>query len=582
MSYDLMFQKAIELQNAGALNEAEGIYLRMLQVMPENSDVWNLLGLTAQSKGDLIRAADCFLTAIKYAPRPFFAHFFNLGLVYKALNRTPEALETMKKAAELGPSIKEIWNFLGILQAETGEIENAIKSFCKALDIDANYSDAMVNLCLYTKDIEKIIKLADEDGYNFLANFKAAEFVTDAVQKEHYLQRAVAAAPERTDALLALADFYRLSESFNKSLTFYHKVLNLDDKDVSAWLGAADVYLALKDYEKAEKYYLKSFDFCRDIAGAHLNYGILLYETGRIAEALEEYRQAAMLAPEQPEISYNLALILKETGDLEEALGLLFNAHLKAPENQLFIINLSETLSLLYKENAELALKIAQNWQKQEPENIFSARLLAGISGSMDGGTDVIYSKKLFDAFAESYDITMGKLEPQIIAKFKELYGAVKGKVLDLGCGTGLAAEALGNAETVFNGVDVSAEMIAKARLKGVYNNLYQEDILTFLRNNPPALMYDLVIAFDVFCYLGDLKAILQNLKGVEVWFSIESADDNRGQDYYLTPSGRYKHRADYINKILQSVGFTEIMSYPLVLRKEQGEDVWGILFQAK
>ena len=36
MSYDLMFQKAIELQNNGALNEAEDIYLKLLEAMPEN------------------------------------------------------------------------------------------------------------------------------------------------------------------------------------------------------------------------------------------------------------------------------------------------------------------------------------------------------------------------------------------------------------------------------------------------------------------------------------------------------------------------------------------------------------------
>lgn len=75
MSYDLMFQKAIELQNNGALNEAEDIYLKLLEAMPENSDVWNLLGLAAQSKGNAGRAADCFLAAIRYAPAPFAPHF---------------------------------------------------------------------------------------------------------------------------------------------------------------------------------------------------------------------------------------------------------------------------------------------------------------------------------------------------------------------------------------------------------------------------------------------------------------------------------------------------------------------------
>lgn len=581
MSYDLMFQKAVDLQNAGALNEAEGIYLQLLQAMPENSDVWNLLGLIAQQRGDLMRAADCFLAAIKYAPVPFFAPYFNLGLVYKSLNKPAEALEMLQKAAELKPDVREIWNYLGVLQAETGRTEDAVKSFCRALDVDGEYAEAMANLCFYTNDITRLLQLADEDDKSFMANFKAAEMVTESGQKEHYLRRAVAAAPERTDGLLALADFYRTENNFNDSLTYYHKVLNLDDKNVAALLGAADIYLGQKEYDRAEKYYLKSFEQTQDIAGAHLNYGILLYQTGRVAEALEAYRKAAVSAPDTPEISYNLALILKETGDLEEALGLMFNAHIKASQNQTFIINIAETLALLFRQNAELALKIAENWQKQEPDNIFSKRLLAGMSGGVSDN-DIAYSAGLFDAFAETYDQTIAKLEPKIISKFKELHGDVKGRVLDLGCGTGLAAAALKNDNVVFDGVDVSAEMLAVARSKNLYHQLYQQDILSFVQANPPALVYDLALAFDVFCYIGDLENILQALCGVELWFSIESAEDGCAQDYYLAVNGRYRHSSAYVEKALKNVGFKEINAYPLILRKENGEDVAGILYQAR
>lgn len=135
MSYDLMFQKAIELQNNGALNEAETIYLKMLEAMPENSDVWNLLGLVAQSKGNAGRAADCFLSAIRYAPTPFAPHFFNLGLTYRMLGKKREALEALRRAADLQPDLKEAWNFLGLTQEETGDHQEAVRSFCRALDI---------------------------------------------------------------------------------------------------------------------------------------------------------------------------------------------------------------------------------------------------------------------------------------------------------------------------------------------------------------------------------------------------------------------------------------------------------------
>ena len=52
MNYENMFQKAMELQNNGALNEALDIYQKLLTITPYNSDIWNLMGCIAQSRCD--------------------------------------------------------------------------------------------------------------------------------------------------------------------------------------------------------------------------------------------------------------------------------------------------------------------------------------------------------------------------------------------------------------------------------------------------------------------------------------------------------------------------------------------------
>lgn len=625
MSYDLMFQKAIELQNNGALNEAEAIYLKMLEAMPENSDVWNLLGLVAQSKGNAGRAADCFLSAIRYAPTPFAPHFFNLGLTYRMLGKKREALEALRRAADLQPDLKEAWNFLGLTQEETGDHQEAVRSFCRALDIDGNYSEARANLCFYTNDKETLLQLADEQESDFQANLLAAESCGELTEREHYLRRATAANPYHTGGLLALAEARRVAGDEAEALQLYHKVLNLDENATEALLGAADIYLARGDLERAELYYKKSFDITRDIAGAHLNYGTLLYRSGRKSEALEEYRAAAVLEPEKPEISYNLALVLKDLGDYEEALGLMFNAHQRAPEREDFAAGIMETLTGLAAENAELALKIAENWQKIEPDNVFSRRILAGISGMpTESGDDRLYAEKLFDNFAATYDETLERLNPQITAEFLRRHGAAAGNVLDLGCGTGLAAQALKTADNTFDGADVSANMLEAARRKGLYRELYQADAATLLRKmaagttEEPAAAgilagteantavphndYDLILAFDVFCYMGNLEEILTAAADLirqadrrraesgkteaagampELWFTTESADEERGKDFYLTATGRYKHLRAYVEKTLQAAGFAEIDAYPLALRQENGEDVPGFLFRA-
>ena len=581
MSYDLMFQKAIELQNAGALNQAEEIYFKMLQVMPENSDVWNLLGLIAQSKNDLPQAVDCFLNAIKYAPTPFFAHFFNLGLTYKALYKPKEAIDALERAMSLKSDFKEGANLLGVLYASQNDNKKAVQYFCKALEIDADYEEARANLCYYTNDLLTLFKLSDEHPESFIASYLSAQAVQTPEDKEKYLIRAIAADASRSDALLALADLYKQQEKFNNALTYYYKVLNLEENNVWAILGVADIHLSLKEFDKAESFYLKSFNITRDIAGAHINYATLLYQQKRLAEALEEYRTAVQLAPEKAEISYNLALILKETGDTEEALGLMFNAHLKAPDNEVFAINLMETLGELYRTQAETAFKIAENWQKLEPDNVFSKRILAGISGINDEKNDAIYAEKLFNAFAETYEETLDRLNPQIIERFIQEHGEIEGKVLDLGCGTGLAAARLKTKTNRFDGVDIAAQMLDVARSKDLYEHLYQADIEEFLQKHS-VIEYDLVIAFDVFCYLGNLQPILSKLKGKEIWFSVEAGDEERGQDYYPTPSGRYKHQRVYLEKMLKNLKFNNVVIFDLALRQENGSDGAGWLIKAR
>lgn len=578
MSYDLMFQKAIKLQNKGALNQAEDIYLKILQVMPENSDVWNLLGLIAQSKGNLEHALDCFLNAVKYAPTPFFAHFFNLALTYKSLNKPKEAMDAAERSVKLKADFKEGYNLLGILQAENGQTNDAIKSFCKALDLDNQYQEARANLCFYSKDFKALYQLAEDNPNDFSLQFMAGRAADDIEMKLRYLKKAADLAPDRTDALLLLAQTLHQSNQVNEALTFYHKILNIDENNIWACLGLAEIYLDNKAFDKAEKYFLKSFDISRDIASAHINYGTLLHQQKRFSEALDEYRQALQLAPENPAIRYNLALILKETGDMEEALGLMFDAHLKEPDNEVFAINIMETLAVLFENNAEAALKIAQNWQKTAPENIFSKRVLAALSGMDDEKNNVIFAEKLFDNFAATYEDTLQQLEPNIIKAFIKQRAPITGHILDLGCGTGLAAEKLKTDENYFDGVDISKKMLEVAENKGLYKKIYHEDIISFL-NKHPARGYDMVLAFDVFCYMGDLEPVLKNLKGAESWFSVESADEERTQNYYLAASGRYKHKKSAVMTWLKAAGFKDIKAFDIVLRQENGKDVSGVLF---
>lgn len=88
-------------------------------------------------------------------------------------------------------------------------------------------------------------------------------------------------------------------------------------------------------------------------------------------------------------------------------------------------------------------------------------------------------SKALYQTWAETYDQTfakaMGYAAPARLAVLFDEQWAGSGRVLDVGCGTGLIAEAL-QARPV-DGLDISAEMLGVAAEKGQYQRLIEGDL---------------------------------------------------------------------------------------------------------
>lgn len=111
-----------------------------------------------------------------------------------------------------------------------------------------------------------------------------------------------------------------------------------------------------------------------------------------------------------------------------------------------------------------------------------------------------------YRSWAESYDREVGDengyAQPartvEMLSKFENLSGL---KVLDAGCGSGLSGLALAAGGVAhLHGCDFSPDMLAKARLKTVYNHLFEADLNEPLRDVADAT-YDAVTAVGVFSF---------------------------------------------------------------------------------
>jgi predicted TPR repeat methyltransferase len=199
------------------------------------------------------------------------------------------------------------------------------------------------------------------------------------------------------------------------------------------------------------------------------------------------------------------------------------------------------------------------------------------------------YVRALFDGYAPDFEkaLTEGLRyqAPDL------LFGAVKaahgeqrmkfGSVLDLGCGTGLAAAPFRPFSDWIVGVDLSPAMLAQARGKGLYDRLIESEVLAFLVSEEKIkARYHLMLAADVFMYFDDLKpalrAIAQTLASPgQIAFSVETHD---GEGVVLRETLRYAHSQGHVRAALDAAGLKLFSLDSVSTRTEKGVPVPGLI----
>lgn len=220
---------------------------------------------------------------------------------------------------------------------------------------------------------------------------------------------------------------------------------------------------------------------------------------------------------------------------------------------------------------------------------------LAGLGrGETPPSAGDAYVATLFDQHADAFeDILVRQLGygvPDLIAE--RLAAVAPGpyrRMLDLGCGTGLAGAALADRAETRLGVDLSEGMIEICFDKGVYDQLFIGEAVGFLEDFDEPEPFDLMVAADVLPYLGDLDplfaGVAKRLERAGVFgFSTETlADATFGsRDFMVGPDQRFHHRAAYVQDRLAAHGFDTLSCEDIVVRWQEGEPAPGHLVLAR
>jgi predicted TPR repeat methyltransferase len=196
----------------------------------------------------------------------------------------------------------------------------------------------------------------------------------------------------------------------------------------------------------------------------------------------------------------------------------------------------------------------------------------------------------VFESFADSFDEKLASLDYRapdlVVAEAAAIFGSPRGdlRIADAGCGTGLCGPGLKPYARRLVGVDLSANMVAKARHRGVYDDLVVAELTAEFAGSTET--FDFIVSADTLCYFGDLAAPLSAFRdrlarGGALVFTVEAHEADDGKDCLLMHHGRYVHRKEHVQAELERLGFEPPTMRSEQLRTENARPVMGYLVGA-
>jgi predicted TPR repeat methyltransferase len=393
--------------------------------------------------------------------------------------------------------------------------------------------------------------------------------------------QAAALKPDFVEAYFNSAHALHTQERWSEALDFYNQAIALRPQYPQAYSNRGLVQQALKQTEAALASYNTAIAQNSRYATAYSNRGNALKDLRQLEAALASYNQAIALKPDFAEAYTNRGIVLGMLGHQEAAQSSYHSAIGVQPH----YADAHYHLGQLWQEQGQTETAAASFHRALAADaNHQLARYALAALGKAPApaAAPAHYVASLFDNYADQFDAHLSQTlqynTPALLAAQFTRY-AQAGKryaLLDLGCGTGLAGVAFQSMVHPMDGVDLSANMLDKARERRLYEDLACSEIGAYLLQT--SKKYDLVLAADVLVYIGALEALFSGVQGVlhPGGFFAFSVESSQAQTYELKQSKRYGHAVAYVQSLARNYGFAVVDMQTDTLRKERHTPVKG------
>lgn len=188
-----------------------------------------------------------------------------------------------------GEKRREVFHMLGTIYYDQGKFNKAIRSFRRALEIDPAFTDASVGLSIILNDLGRY-----EEGRQVFE--EARSLLQQASGSEDaYINEKFALKHDE------LGEMYFRYHRYKEALEQYFKALNLSRRKPEISMKIVECELKLDQRTKAMKTLRQVCIDYPSFSTARIKMGVLLFETGDLVGATEEWEAVLQRHPDHSE-----------------------------------------------------------------------------------------------------------------------------------------------------------------------------------------------------------------------------------------------------------------------------------------
>ena len=320
-----IYDHALKTLQAGDAKEAEMICRRALPAIRKDPNILCLLGEISLRQRRPQEAQNLYRGVLKTF-RDYPRALEGMGLALLADKRSVEAVEYLKRAAELAPNRSTTRMALGRAMAETGhgvESEQEFKEVFRLNPVKAALAKAdQAQREGRLEDAEKILReLLAGDPENSKALRMLGMIALDANRfkaARKMLERAVELSPGSVLGWNDLANFHLKQDRYDEALKSVQRAVDLDPKMVHSYVMRGNILTKAQRHEESLVAYRKALEISPLNAGALSGMAHVLKTIGRQDESVEAYRKCIQAHPHFGEAYWSLANLKTFEFDDEE------------------------------------------------------------------------------------------------------------------------------------------------------------------------------------------------------------------------------------------------------------------------